>query len=403
MNCSDWGRLQAYIDGEIDREQRKEIALHLEQCKECRQAASELKRLEEWGQISITESFPISREEINIDVNAAWSRFTRSTQSQTETKNSLQKPTILNQEPLFEQPITKRSWFHMTKPYAKWVSAAAVAAVVAGSLTIPAVQVAASNFLSIFRVDKTEMIKVTNDDLREMEQWFAEGKEGSKELAGIGKVKAEGHRSTNYDNAAAAKKAGLSVPQAPEGYQVSRVEHETNWTLTFELDTVKTNKFLKKLKTDVQFDDSLNGKEFSITVPEIVRTTFAQEGDQDSKHKEFMYATSKTPTIQAPSDVNLDELRETVLRLPFIPENVKQQLANIQDWKETLPIPYMEDKGKEVTIDGAKGIFMSGDHYANLLWQKDGNFYQVNVWDSSKNAKPVELKELTKLVKQIQE
>ncbi|MGD8192347.1 anti-sigma factor family protein [Brevibacillus ginsengisoli] len=406
MNCPQWGLLQAYIDGEIERDERKEIALHLEQCQTCRQAMSELKRLEDWGQIAIEESFTASQHEIDIDVDAAWDRFTRSAQSHQETKRSpfpsLGAPAAINQSNQTVQQVTKRSWFHMTKSYTKWVSAAAAVAIVAGSFTIPSVQAAASNFLSIFRVDKTETIKLTNQDLEEINQWFAQGNDGSKELAGIGKLKAEGNRHKNYDSREAALKAGVSIPQAPKGYTVSHVEQDNDWTLTFELDTDKTNKLLKKLHSDVQFDSSLNGKEFSITIPEVVRTSFEQKNEQNSSHKSFVYTTSKSPTIKAPADVNLDELRETVLRLPFIPDNVKNQLANIEDWKQTLPIPYIEGTGKEVTIDGAKGIFAGDQHQAFMMWQKDGQLHSIEAWNSDQNSKPYDLKELTDMLKQIQ-
>lgn len=401
MNCPQWGVLQAYIDGEIEREERKQIALHLEQCGVCRQALGELKRLEEWEQVAFEESFPPIPEQTRIDVDAAWERFTQSTLNQKASAKFHHLSTNPSQETPNPRTINQRSWFHMAKPYTKWASAAAAVAILAGSLAIPSVQVAASNFLSIFRVDKTEMIKLTNEDLQEMNQWLAQGGDGSKELAGLGKMKAKGHRQASYSSQKAAAKAGIAVPHAPKGYTLSQVEHDTDWTLTFELDTTKTNKFLKKLNSDVQFDDSLNGKEFSIVIPEVVRTSFEQKDEHDSVSSELIFTSSKSPSIQAPADVDLDELRETVLRLPFIPDNVKSQLSKIEDWKATLPIPYIEGKGKEVTIDGVKGVFASDDHRAFMIWQKDGHLYQAEAWNTAEQAQPINFAEMKQLISQV--
>ncbi|MCC3377979.1 zf-HC2 domain-containing protein, partial [Cohnella sp. REN36] len=65
---------------------------------------------------------------------------------------------------------------------------AAAAGIVLGSFTIPQVQVAASSFLSIFRVDQVEMVKLTQTDISEIENWMANGENGVKEIKGIGKV-----------------------------------------------------------------------------------------------------------------------------------------------------------------------------------------------------------------------
>jgi anti-sigma factor RsiW len=45
MICHDMGVLQAYLDGEVSRDQKKQIMKHLETCPACRADIEELQNL----------------------------------------------------------------------------------------------------------------------------------------------------------------------------------------------------------------------------------------------------------------------------------------------------------------------------------------------------------------------
>ncbi|MGC5328669.1 anti-sigma factor family protein [Brevibacillus sp. SYSU BS000544] len=391
MNCPDWGYLQAYIDGEIGREERKQIAIHLEQCAACRELMHELRRLEEWTEVAIHESMSApAADSIQIDVDRAWHAFQERISDHQNDIQPFMKPVKRQQ--------TKGRWISMKNTYTKWLSGAAAVALLAGSLAIPSVQVAASNFLTMFRMDKTELIRLSDNDLHEIRQWMEEGGDGGKELAGLGKMEMKDNKQETFKNEQAARKAGVDVPKAPKGYDVASVERNSDWRLTFELDTQKTNRFLKKLKSDVTFDDSLNGKEFSLTLPEQVRTYFEPTEAEGGNH--ITFTKSEAPSLEAPKDVDLDQLRETILQLPFIPRNVQKQLASIGNWKETLPIPYVEGEGEEIQIDGVNGLFNSENNYAYAIWQKDGKMYQLEAWGNS-NDKPIDQEAVMDLIEQL--
>jgi hypothetical protein len=70
-------------------------------------------------------------------------------------------------------------------------------------------------------------------------------------------------------------------------------------------------------------------------------------------------------------------LRKTVLALPFIPDNVRQQMLSIDNWQETLPVPYVEqgDHIKEVKVNGQTGLLMGDENWTQLYWQQDGMFH----------------------------
>ena len=70
----------------------------------------------------------------------------------------------------------------------RYLISGVAAAAIFGSFAIPQVQVGASQFLSLFRVDQFEMVKLTQSDLKEIENWMSENQEGALDLKGIGKL-----------------------------------------------------------------------------------------------------------------------------------------------------------------------------------------------------------------------
>ncbi|MED0680009.1 zf-HC2 domain-containing protein [Aneurinibacillus thermoaerophilus] len=376
MKCPDIGFIQAYIDGEINRDMRKAFSAHLEHCPNCRTSLEQAKKLEQWAETAIQEAFTEPKlSHLSIDTDAAWERFEQRLQHELKPVKTKRK-----------------GWINMKKPYKKLMAGTAAAAVLLGSLAIPQVQVAASQFLSIFRMDKVEMIKLTQSDLQEIERWVAGNEKGMKEIKGIGKIwvgEQNGDRGTRtFEKREDAIKAGYALPAIPEGYKTENIFVSPSFTLHMQLDTKKTNALLHQLKANVEFDETLDNKPFSLTVPEAVHIELVPaNADTKKAHPSahISYMESGAPQIQVPKDVDLNQLRETVLSLPFIPQNVKQQLASIQDWQRTLPIPYIIDEKhqtREVTVQGAKGIIYEAENQTFLIWQKDGKLHYMNAYDS---------------------
>jgi hypothetical protein len=86
------------------------------------------------------------------------------------------------------------------------------------------------------------------------------------------------------------------------------------------------------------------------------------------------------PELKAPEGVDLEQLRNTMLALPFIPDNVKKQMLSIKDWQHTLPLPYMADQGskmKEVKVNGNDAVLITGKHNTQVIWQQDGHIHML--------------------------
>lgn len=380
MKCADTGFIQAFLDGECSSKESKQFLLHLEYCETCRTQLNELSALDSWTREKMEHAF----SETNggkVNTEAAWQRFSQSIEKTTDTY-AQERQTITNRATM------RRSWNQMNKQTKRWVTGASAAAVLAVSLSFPQVQAAANDFLSIFRMDKVEFVKVTKEDLREVEQWIASGNWGETELPGIGKIWMDKNdqekleqRSHYYNNKESAEKAGVKLPQLPQDVTVDSVEIQSPFTMHMEIDADRANKLLAQLQVEARFDEKLSGKRFSLKIPQMQKVWMT------AGKESYGYSVMDAPELTAPEGVDLAQLRETILALPFIPDQVKKQMISIEDWQHTLPVPYMADgesKMKEVKVNGQNGMLITGKYNVHLMWQQDGHIHMLE--GSEKNA-----------------
>ncbi|UIO41135.1 zf-HC2 domain-containing protein [Brevibacillus brevis] len=381
MKCANTGFIQAFLDGECSSKESKQFLLHLEYCETCRTQLDELSALDSWTREKMEHAF----SETNggkVNTEAAWQRFSQSIEKTTDTYEQ-ERQMITNRATI------RRSWNQMNKQTKRWVTGASAAAVLAVSLSFPQVQAAANDFLSIFRMDKVEFVKVTKEDLQELEQWIANGNMGEMELNGIGKIWMDNgidqekleQRDHYYNSREAAVKAGVKLPELPQDVTVDSVTINYPYTMHMEIDADRANKLLEQLQVEARFDEKLSGKRFSLKIPKMQRVWIIVGKEN------IGYSVIDTPELSAPEGVDLAQLRETFLALPFIPDQVKKQMISIEDWQHTLPVPYMADgesKMKEVKVNGQNGMLITGKYNTHLMWQQDGQIHMLE--GSEKNA-----------------
>ncbi|MGG4450586.1 zf-HC2 domain-containing protein [Brevibacillus porteri] len=380
MKCADTGFIQAFLDGECSSKESEQFLLHLDYCETCRTQLDELSELDNWTREKMEHAFS-EKNDVKVNTEAAWQRFSQSIEKTTDTY-AQERQMITNRATI------RRSWNQMNKQTKRWVTGASAAAVLAVSLSFPQVQAAANDFLSIFRMDKVEFVKVTQEDLRELEQWIANGNVGEMELNGIGKIWIDENdqekleqRSYYYNNKESAEKAGVKLPQLPQDVTVDSVNVNSPYTMHMEIDADRANKLLGQLQVEARFDEKLSGKRFSLKIPQM-QNVWMTAGKES-----YGYSVVDAPELTAPEGVDLAQLRETLLALPFIPDQVKKQMISIEDWQHTLPVPYMADgesKMKEVKVNGQNGMLITGKYNTHLMWQQDGQIHMLE--GSEKNA-----------------
>lgn len=402
MTCQE-ARIQAYLDGELSRDERKELSRHLQHCKPCQLTLAELKRLAEWSDIALHDALaPLPQEQtLHIDTVAAWATFEAKLQAKrsaeqanafvTETARTWQVPAPVSMhEQSIQTPATqaKGRWSTMAKTYQKWIAGGAAAAVVVGALMIPQVQAATSDLLHLFRVEKFQMISFNDSDIQSIESFIKDGKIGQKDLAGLGKIEMEGDKNevSTYYSAADAQKKGLAAAVTPSGYQLQGVQVSPSRTMKMTVNVPKMNSLLANLGSEVQFDSNIDNKPFTLAIPQEVETVYNSTSNATVK---LHYGLSNTPTMQVPADVDVKKLRTTILGLPFLPEHIKQQLEAIQDWQTTVPIPEVESASglhtEKLTVGGAEGIYTAIDpQNGMLIWQSGGKMHRLTLegWNS---------------------
>ncbi|MEX2315020.1 MAG: DUF4367 domain-containing protein [Thermomicrobiales bacterium] len=113
--------------------------------------------------------------------------------------------------------------------------------------------------------------------------------------------------------------------------------------------------------------------EFSANIP---AAAFLEYTNADGKR--ILVGQMASPTLDIPDGIDMDDLREEILRFPGLPTDLVAQLRSIEDWESTLIIPIPEGAtSDDVTINGEPGLLIEHDLGSAILWEKDGILYAV--------------------------
>jgi hypothetical protein len=373
--CYDEGTLQEYLDREITGRKRWEIEAHIASCEDCKKRLKELEKANNY----LASGLSAMSKEISVgekDLRQAWVRLAK--------------------DERFGAPVErmeKKGALEMTQNRLRKVliPVAAVAAVTI-ALSFAPVRSFAAEVLNIFRVEKMEVVTISPEDVQQMEKQMKklDGKNGGMaDIKNFGKIESTGFERTAKDMtiADAEKVAGfkLNLPaEIGDSAQkpTARVTKGSEVSLT--LNVAKANKMIESFGGQLLLPDELDGKKFTIKVPTVVEADYSKSGDK------IMIAQGKSPELVLPDGVDPLAVRSALLSIPMIPDNIKQQIEAIQDWKHTLIIPNVNGSSQKVDVNGTEGVFIQppkdmkdvkgGAKVGNeggLVWQKDGIIYAV--------------------------
>lgn len=150
-------------------------------------------------------------------------------------------------------------------------------------------------------------------------------------------------------------------------------------TLNFTLDTQKTNDILKSFGATTLLPDTLNGKTFTAKIPVVISATY--DGPEN-----LTITQTRSPQLTAPSDTDINTIRDAILALPFLPDDLSRQLAAINDWQHTFVVPNLNGSTQTIKVAGASGVFIAAPQESQmpkhavsnaLIWQKGGVIYAI--------------------------
>lgn len=365
MNC-EIGSLQGFLDGEVKGEASDKLILHLETCSECRKNLAILRENQTFTDRRLASYVNSLNSASNSasNIEQAWRQFTN---KQAGYKNiGHYKKEVLNL-------------------LAKYRIQAVVAVVVLGlavSLSFSSVRAAAGELLSIFRVEKVQTVDISPADMERIERALREGA-GTVDLSNLGKIEFIGKpskRLVTLQEATEAVDFQLKLPAAlPEGYKLQSLEADSVEKMNFTLDTDKANAVLKGLGSQKLLPAELNGKTFSVIKPVIITAKYEGSGSS------IILSQARSPELITPDAASSLAIRDALLALPFLPNNLRNQLAAIDDWQHTFPIPNIKGSSQDVRVAGTQGVFITGSSgntqnnlYYNLIWQQNGVVYALS-------------------------
>lgn len=356
--CYSEGALQAFLDGEMEESERRQVEEHLRSCEACRQLLARLSKGQDL--VDRTVGTYLANQHLTAaQVEMGWNRL---------------------QDKL--RPAKRESWYVMARKHRLALAGIAAVLTLAIGLSFGSVRAAAGRFLSVFRVNRFQAITVTPQDLARVESMVRDGI-GSVTIGVMGEVemKPRGPEGlVSLDQAKDAVDFQLRFPsRLPEGLQLQGLTATPALEFGLTLGVEKVNQLLKSLGGEKMLPEELDGETITLRIPASIA---AQYGGKGALH----VIQARSPELDMPGDAGAEAVREAVLAMPFLPESVKRQIAAVDDWQHTFLVPNIQGSTQEVTVDGVSGLYIATPpQYVDeasgmadaLVWEKDDVVYAV--------------------------
>ena len=153
---------------------------------------------------------------------------------------------------------------------------------------------------------------------------------------------------------------------------------ETTWR--FKLDVAGFNGMLESFGSTHPLPQELDGEVFVVNIPAALTADYSGP-DAIGEGGYLVVGQTRSPELIVPDGVDPAELRDVILNLPLLPENLRSQLAAIEDWRSTLIIPNVDGQATEVEIAGKSAVVLSdpvdgedGQQFADsgVIWNDEG-------------------------------
>lgn len=354
--------LRAFVDGELTAQRTVQVEQHLSCCTSCRQQLEQLQTRSRQVAVHLDAVAP-GMEEMSHSPQVEFPHLTRTTYKSYSRKENFQ---IMFQR----KPI--------------WTAVAIIAAL-AIALSLTPVRAWASDFLSLFRLEKITVIQFdpqaanqASEDLVGLQETASNILEQNLTVTQDGDMR----EVSSIEEAASA--AGFT-PRIPAGMTNVNLAFMPETRTTFEIDRPQLQAILDALEVDVQLPQEVNGKIITGFVPAgIIAATGC---DATQVHSNLPQDCSvliqmPSPSIDAPQGLDVEKLGTALLQMLGFSPDEAAQLSRRTDWTSTLilPIPKEGNIGVyDLAVDGVTGTLLIAEDqgFYALLWVKDGMLYML--------------------------
>lgn len=278
------------------------------------------------------------------------------------------------------------SGLHLPTKTKRFLAAGFGVVALVGLLAIPQVQAFASEFLSVFRVQKFVLVGVTQERMDQIKA--AVGQDST--YVSHETLKDGGKPKTAATVAQAAKLAHFQ-PLTPDASYGDPTEIEVSGATA---ERFRPNaKELRSLFSTLNLDPNLipekvDGQPFDVSVNSGILQVFGSDSDKIS------LAQAPAPTVKVPDGVNMEQLGEAMFQLFGMSPAEAAHMSKSIDWTTTLVVPMPSDLSsmREVTVRNSSGLLFDGTqtkkgadsskgeytYTATLMWQENGSLFVVN-------------------------
>ncbi|KKM12222.1 hypothetical protein SY88_04625 [Clostridiales bacterium PH28_bin88] len=362
--CLDEGTLQAYLDKQLDTEKTWAAEAHLASCSHCRQLLARLRETDA-AVGAVLSGYRQEVARIVPPTERAWENFRPPRETALIRRDDRRSGTI-------PQSNQKGVWWMLVR-YRTAAAVAAAALFLTAFLSFGPTRSVAAGFLNVFRMEKARVITFNPGDMADFERSLREA--GLDNLDDYAKMQVSGQqpsREMSPEQARQAVEFPLMLPPSLSGRPLEQVYVQPGARVSVTPDVQKINSVLQVMGSRQFLPDSLNGKTFEIKVPSIVS---AEYWNREDKTPVLRLVQAAAPEISVPEGVDAMQIREVLLQLPFLPDDLRRQLAAVEDWWRTMPIPNVDGETREVDVNGAPGVLISPHADSEriiLIWQQDG-------------------------------
>lgn len=254
-------------------------------------------------------------------------------------------------------------------------------------LALSPMRTVADDFFNQFRVQKFAAITIPMDLMEPLNSGLlqsmsdADHEQLKDELAGLGAFET----TFNLDDLpqagtvedARASFGEFAIPGAlPDGFDAEPNAYATDaGSASYALNLTKAREIIDGMNLPIYALDDIQAEtlDFEVNVPAAVVLEY-----KNADGERVLVGQMNSPELSFPDELDMNQLREEILRFPGLPTDLVAQLRAIDDWENTLIIPIPEGaESDDVTINGEPGLLIEHDLGAAVLWEKDGMLYAV--------------------------
>lgn len=365
--------LRAMVDDELSGRLYDQTREHLSSCAACRARMQEIEVRAQRVRARMDAMTAHPAETPEIAPNKAYLRFNRRYRSAQPGKETFQ--TMFKRRPF---------WAALT-----------VIVVVALALSLPTVQAWASDFLSLFRVQRVQVISFNPDNAEEARDLLESNEALIKEVLKDNlEVEKDGDLQV-VDSIDEATEAAGFIPRLPVNKDDLQLAVRPGMQGVLTIDQPEFQTLIEAIELDLDLPDSLNGQTVTVTVPAAVIAAdgcdIRESESEDELHRPAQVMSKDctvlvqlpSPEIDSPEELDIQQVGEAFLKYAGLSEDEARSLSKRIDWTTTLvlPIPNSGDvKYREVQVDGVTGTLLQpvDEDYYTLVWVKDGRLYGLS-------------------------